>query len=114
MTFTLISYNFECAFKAKIMVIVNNKKNGQFEFSTELHLAYVTYRILKNTMYFMHTAVPDELSGKGIASALALEALKYARSNNYKIALLCPFVSNYVKKHPEWYDLIDVKYHTKF
>lgn len=95
------------------MEIVNNKENGQFEIRSETHLAYVTYRIRKNTMYFMHTVVPEELSGKGIASTLALEALEYAKSHNFKIAVLCSFISNYVKKHPEWYELYDGEYHTK-
>lgn len=95
------------------MEIVNNIKNGQFEYKTETYLAYITYRMRKNTMFFMHTKVPDKLSGKGIASALALDALNYAKANNYKIAILCPFVSSYVKKHPEWYELYDEEYHSK-
>ena len=96
------------------MVIVNNKKNGQFEFRTETHLAYVTYRVRKKIMYFMHTTVPDKLSGKGIASTIALEALEYAKSNNFKIVVLCPFISDYVKKHPEWHELFDGEHHAQF
>ena len=53
----------------------------------------------------MHTKVPEELSGKGIASFLAKNALEYAKVNGYKINVMCPFVSRYVKKNHEWYDL---------
>lgn len=94
--------------------ITNNKKNGQFEYKTEEHLAYLTYRLRKKTMFFMHTTVPEELAGQGLASALALEALNYAKEKGYLIAVMCPFVSGYVKKHPEWYELYDGEYHERF
>jgi len=94
--------------------IINNTKSGQFEYRTEDHLAYLTYRLRKKTMFFMHTKVPKELSGQGIASSLALEALNYAKSKGYLIAVMCPFVSSYVKKHPEWYELYDGEYHERF
>lgn len=93
------------------MDIINNKTNGQFEYRTADYQALLTYRMRDKTMYLMHTKVPDELSGKGIASTLAKKALEFAKSNNYKIAVLCPFVTNYVKKHSEWYDLYDRDYH---
>ena len=59
----------------------------------------------------MHTFVPDEIGGRGIASKLASTALQYAKDQGHKIAVLCPFVAAYVKKHPEWYALYDKEYH---
>lgn len=95
-------------------LIKNNIKNGQFEYQHNDQLAYLTYRIRKNTMFFMHTKVPDELSGQGVASTLALTALNHAKDKGYLIAVMCPFVSRYVKKHPEWYELYDGEYHERF
>lgn len=92
------------------MEIIDNKENGQFEYRTEDHLAYVTYRMRGNVMYLMYTFVPNELNGNGIASTIARKALNYAKTNNYKITVLCPFISDYVKKHPKWYQLyVEIK-----
>ncbi|MDB2657174.1 N-acetyltransferase [Crocinitomicaceae bacterium] len=58
--------------------------------------------------------MPDELAGQGVASGLALAALNYAKDHKYLIALMCPFVSGFVEKHPEWYELYDGEYHERF
>jgi len=93
------------------MQVINNKKNQQFEVRLDDHLALLQYRIRKDTMFFIHTKVPAPFAGKGIASLLAKEGLEYAKREGYYIALLCPFVRGYVKKHPEYLDLIDRESH---
>ena len=93
------------------MEVINNKKQKQFEILADGHKAEIVYRFRKNTMFFMHTFVPDEIGGRGIASKLASTALQYAKDQGHKIAVLCPFVAAYVKKHPEWYALYDKEYH---
>ncbi|MGD1844125.1 MAG: GNAT family N-acetyltransferase [Salibacteraceae bacterium] len=91
--------------------VVNNRKNGQFEVPLGDEMAHLVYRMRKKTMFMMHTTVPESMGGKGIGSLLARTALEYAQSKRYKIAVLCPFVAAYVKKHPEWYDHYDTEYH---
>ena len=58
----------------------------------------------------MHTFVPDSLSGKGLASALAHYALEYAKERQLKIIVYCPFVGVYIKKHPEYNILVNKNY----
>lgn len=93
------------------MEIINNTKQKQFEVFVDDHKAELVYRFRKKTIFFMHTFVPEEIGGQGIASKLAATALTYAKENGYQIAVLCPFVAAYVKKHPEWYALYDRAYH---
>ena len=93
------------------MEIINNKKQKQFEVLIEDHKAELVYRFRKNTMFFMHTSVPEELKGRGIASKMASTALEYAKEKGHKIAVLCPFVAAYIKKHPEWFAFYDKEYH---
>ncbi len=59
----------------------------------------------------MHTNVPEPLKGNGYGSLLAKTGGEYAKSKGYKIAILCPFVSGYLKKHPEYKTMIDRQYH---
>ena len=82
--------------------VVNNKENLRFEVKIDGHLAELVYRIRGNTIYLMHTGVPDALSGKGIASKLAQHALNYSQDQGYEIVVYCPFVKAYMERHPDW------------
>lgn len=93
------------------MEIVNNERQQQFEILINDQKAELVYRLRGNRFYLLHTFVPKELTGQGIASKLASTALNYAKDNGHKLAVLCPFVAAYVKKHPEWYDHYDREYH---
>ncbi|HZG25703.1 MAG TPA: GNAT family N-acetyltransferase [Chitinophagaceae bacterium] len=90
--------------------VTNNKKLLRFEVELGGEFAYIVYRWYKGDIAFMHTVVPGPMQGKGIATLMAREALEYARTENLKIMLYCPFVSKYVREHPEYDSLIDKSY----
>lgn len=73
-------------------------------------IAYLEYRFYKNDIAFMHTEVPDSMSGKGVASALAAYAFEYAKKVNKKVMVYCPFVGAYLKRHSELKDQLDKQY----
>jgi len=58
-------------------------------------------------MVLMHTIVPVSARGKGVGGILVKHVLDYAREHQLKIIVYCPFVTNYMKSHPEYNDLID-------
>lgn len=91
--------------------ITNNEKEMQFEIALEGEKAYLTYRFYKKDIAFMHTTVPKALEGRGIASALAREAFRYAAALRKKVMVYCPFVAGFVKNHPEYRQLLDPEYH---
>ena len=92
------------------ILVTNNEKQQQFEISMDGELAVLQYRFYKNDIALMHTEVPEKLSGKGLASALAKYALEWAKNNNKKVMVYCPFVASYLKKHPEYNFLVDKMY----
>ncbi len=91
-------------------VTINPEKN-RFELNVEGHTAIIDY-ILNNQgiMFLTHTEVPQQLEGKGVGSKLVKETLEYIREKQYKLAPICPFVSAYLKRHPEWQDLLSAGY----
>jgi uncharacterized protein len=90
--------------------VTNNKTNLQFEIEAQGDIASLAYRWYKGDLALMHTHVPNILEGKGAGSSLAKYALEYARANKIKVMVYCPFVSSYLKKHPEYMDVVDKKY----
>ena len=78
----------------------------QFETVVDGELSLLEYRFKGDDLALMHTFVPDVLRGKGIAQQLAKFALEYAREKGFKVLLYCPFVTVYIKKHPEYEALV--------
>lgn len=87
------------------MDIQNNKNESRFETTVDGHIAIAAYILEPGRITFTHTAVPDELSGRGIAGALVKEALEYARSEKLVVVPQCSFVQTYIKRHPEYEEL---------
>ena len=50
--------------------------------------------------------VPQELAGRGIAEELAKTALDHARQNKLHVVALCSYVAAYIKRHPQYQDLV--------
>jgi predicted GNAT family acetyltransferase len=46
------------------------------------------------------------MRGKGVAQALALNAVEDARKTGWKIIPRCSFMQAQVKRHPDWSDVI--------
>ncbi|MGW4029567.1 GNAT family N-acetyltransferase [Streptomyces sp. NPDC004838] len=54
---------------------------------------------------FVHTEVFREFEGKGVGSALARAGLELARAEGLKVLPVCPFISGWLDRHPEYEDL---------
>ena len=86
--------------------IINNEKDNQFELQLENEKALVAYKPFTNGIAFLHTEVPASMEGKGIGSALAKHVLEYAKTNHLKIVVYCPFIQMYMRRHPEYNELL--------
>ena len=93
-----------------IIPVTNNEKQQRFEVHTEGEVAVLEYRFHKGSLALMHTLVPGPLEGKGIASALAHHALEWAKTSGKKVLVYCPFVAAYLKRHPEYNELVEQPY----
>lgn len=85
----------------------NNEEAGRFEVEVDGGLAVSNYKISGNTIYFTHTEVPEAAEGRGIGNTLARVALDYARANRLRVVPRCKFIAAFIKRHPEYQDLVD-------
>ena len=88
------------------MEIVTNEAQKRFEVMVEGQRSVLDYQLIKDTMVFTHTGVPPTLEGRGIGTALAKAGLEYARSKNLKVVPACSFIQVYIRRHPEYADLV--------
>lgn len=84
--------------------IEHNSPAKRFEYHEGNETAYVEYALHNHTIIFLHTVVPPELGGRGIAAALAAYAFSYAKEQALPVVVRCPYIENYLKKHPELSD----------
>jgi predicted GNAT family acetyltransferase len=80
--------------------------NGRFELERDGQVAHLDYNLTGKVLQLIHTEVPESLRGKGMASALAESALQWAREHQVKVDVICPSVATYLKRHPEYSDLV--------
>lgn len=84
----------------------DNPAAHRFELDVEGETAVANYRLDGDTMVFTHTETPQHLQGRGIASALVRAALEMARARGLKVVPRCGFVADYIRRHPEFRDLV--------
>lgn len=72
--------------------------------------ALLTYREEPGRIVFVHTEVSPALEGKGLGGQLARAGLGYAQEHHLLVVPRCPFVAGFLKKHPEFDDLVDPDY----
>ena len=86
--------------------LIDNKEISQYEIHIEGVVAKILYKRKDNKIYLIHTEVPKELAGKGVASSLAEKVLEDIRQRGLKLIPRCPFIKKYLQRHPEWEELV--------
>ena len=86
--------------------ITDNTAERRYEARLDGDLAgWVEYRRLDGRIVALHTEVPPEFGGRGIASALVRRLLDDARAAGEKVTPRCPFFVAHFERHPEDADL---------
>jgi predicted GNAT family acetyltransferase len=88
------------------LTIVHHPHIGRFEATVEGLPCEADYCLDGRIMRMTHTGVPRQLEGRGIAAALVHEALGWARAQGYQVDPVCSYVRVYIRRHPEWQDLL--------
>ena len=86
--------------------LVNNEAIHNFELVVDGHRAFIDYKTKDNNIYLIHTEVPAELEGQGVAAAIVEKALTYIEQKGLNLVPLCAYVQFFLKRHPEWNRLL--------
>ena len=84
----------------------HNQGAHRFEVEIDGQLSHVDYSPGRRRIVFTHTEVPRALAGRGIGATLVRAGLDYARAMELRVVSLCPFVSSYLDRHPEYQDML--------
>ena len=90
-----------------------NDAAHRFEAALGNKIAKIDYAQSNGRLNLLHTEVPVEDQGQGIASELAKAALEYARAEKLQVIPTCPFIATYIKDHPEYLEIVAPEYRRK-
>lgn len=82
---------------------------AQHRFERPIHdsaTAAAYYRVADGKLEFLHTEVPNEFSGLGIATELVRGTFDLLRESGRKAVLKCPFMVRFYTTHPEYADIV--------
>lgn len=67
---------------------------------------FIQYEMRPDAVELVHTQVLDEFEGKGVGSVLVRRVLDDIRSRDGKIIPTCPFVAEYIRRHPDYLNVV--------
>jgi uncharacterized protein len=75
-------------------------------FVQDRRAGFLSYRRRSDLIALDHTQVDERFEGEGVGSALAGRALNDAREAGLAVYPFCPFVNEYIQRHPDYADLV--------
>jgi hypothetical protein len=79
---------------------------NRVEARVEDYLCLIDFIPAGRVIVYTHTEVPPVLAGNGIANLMVGAALAHAQENHLKVIPQCPYVSAYLRRHPENQDQV--------
>lgn len=92
--------------QAQPAIVKDRPEKSRFEIALDGHRAVAIYERGPGVITFVHTLVPDELQGRGLARQLVLAGLASARERGLAVIPRCPVFAAYMRKHAETHDLL--------
>lgn len=91
-------------------VVRKNAQLRRYEIIVGSEVAgFAEYNVLATGILFTHTEVMPKFEGRGLSSKLIRAALEDVRSLNTHAIPVCQIVAAYLRKHPEYLDLVTVE-----
>jgi uncharacterized protein len=93
----------------------NNADDLRYEVSVnDSHAGRLEYRLHEGRVVFTHAEVDPRWSGLGVGSALAKTALDDVVAAGKQITPLCPFIVDYIHRHPSYVVHVDAAHRAEF
>jgi uncharacterized protein len=93
------------------IAVSDARDRSRFEITVNGELAgFAEYRLRPGRIVFTHTEIDEGYQGRGLAQRLATAALDEARERGLLVTPLCPYIASYIRRHPEYLDLVDAQH----
>jgi len=88
-------------------VLTDNLEASRYEMHVHGELAgFVDYRLRGEVISLVHTEIEPPFRSAHLATHLARFSLDDARKRGLAVLPSCPYISSWIKKHPDYTDLV--------
>lgn len=88
-------------------VLTDNPAASRYELHVDGKLAgFVEYQLRDEVISLVHTEVEPAFQGAHLATQLARYSLDDARKRELAVLPFCPYISSWIRKHPEYAELV--------
>ena len=89
------------------MTVTDRPEELRYEIEVDGEIAgFMAYRRAPGLVDLVHTDVAPKWEGKSVGAELVKGALDDLRARALKVRATCPFVAAYIRRHPEYGDLV--------
>ena len=88
--------------------VIDDHDESRFEVQIDGAVAELVYRRRADRLILTHTGVPDQLAGRGIGGQLVRAAADRAAKERLTLVPVCPFARDWLERHPDVADTVDV------
>lgn len=86
--------------------VIDNPERERFEVREGRRvIGWAAYQETAQLIVFTHTEVDPAHEGQGIGSQLVRATLDHVRAQGMQVLPMCPFVSAWMNRHPDYDDL---------
>ena len=94
--------------EAEEIRVLDARDAGRYEaYVGDALAAHVTYRLRGSRITFVHTEVDPAFEGRGVGRRLATWALDDVCGRGLAVRPRCPFIAAFIRRHPEYADLVE-------
>jgi predicted GNAT family acetyltransferase len=90
-------------------VVTDNPSASRYELHVDVELAgFIGYQLDSSAavISLVHTEIEPAFEGAHLATHLARYSLDDARKRGLAVLPFCPYINSWIKKHPEYTDLV--------
>ena len=95
--------------------VEHNPQQSRYELRIDGDVVgYAEYLPAGDSVIVAHTEIADGHEGEGLGSALVRGTLDEIRASGKTVIPTCQFTAAYIKRHPEYVDLVDASLRDQF
>ncbi len=92
---------------AEHIAVQDNPSELRYELLLDQHVVgEILYRLAPDAVVLLHTDVLPSHENKGFGARLVAGALDDIRARGLHVVPICPFVRSYIRRHPDYADLV--------
>lgn len=88
------------------LTIQHDESLCRFMVNVDGYDCVIDYKLHDALLTILHTGVPAEVGGRGIAAVITKHVLDIARTRGWRVVPQCSYTAAYIARHPTYQDLV--------